>query len=336
MKKLLSLFLAFLLLFALVSCKKKTEEPAPEVTPVTLTLDSTKFAAPAALRTAVSENLVEYAVLPEPMVTIAASQNGNVKVAMDIGAVWQEYFGKNSLLQGCVVVRTAFLEEHPAEVAAFMQEYAASVNFVKENPHEAAQMIAENGIFEKAAVAEKAIPKCNLLFLSGAEMKTGLAEFFAEMPLDSLGGSLPGDDFYFLGNNGGTPDGAPAVRVATLNGTTGFGMAKLMNDKSAGTATLNYDFTVETEATNIVKGLINGSIDIGALPTNAAATVYNKTSGGVKVLAVNTGSVLYLVTTNGAENLKIADLNGKTLYCPAQNPAFILSALFKKAGVTVQ
>lgn len=124
------------------------------------------------------------------------------------------------------------------------------------------------------------------------------------------------------------------IKVSVLNGTTGFGMAKLMNDAADGKAALNYQFSVETDATLITAALIKGEIDIAALPTNAASTIYNKTEGGVQVLAINTLGVLYVVE-NGNTVSSLADLEGKTIYCPAQNPAFIFEAICKKAGVNV-
>ena len=126
------------------------------------------------------------------------------------------------------------------------------------------------------------------------------------------------------------------INLAVLNGTTGFGAAKLMTDAKGGNTTLNYRFTVESDATLITAGLINGSIDIAALPTNAAAAVYKKTDGGVKIAAVNTRGVLYLV--NNGEKVtvnSISDLEGKTVYCPAQNPAFIFEAICRESGVNV-
>ncbi len=124
------------------------------------------------------------------------------------------------------------------------------------------------------------------------------------------------------------------IKISVLNGTTGFGMAKLINDRAEGTADLNYKFSVETDASLVSGALIKGEIDIAALPTNAAANIYNKTDGKVKVLAINTLGVLYVVeNTNSISSL--SDLEGKTVYCPAQNPAFIFQSVCEKAGVNV-
>ncbi len=116
------------------------------------------------------------------------------------------------------------------------------------------------------------------------------------------------------------------INISVLNGTTGFGAAKMMDDSKNGKTELNYNISVDTDAANIQAGLINGTIDIAALPTNAAAALYAKTEGGVKIAAVNTLGVLYLMT-NGVEIKSIDDLAGKTVYAPAQNPSFILQAI---------
>ncbi len=122
------------------------------------------------------------------------------------------------------------------------------------------------------------------------------------------------------------------INISVLNGTTGFGAAKMMDDSKNGKSELNYNVTVDTDAANIQAGLINGSIDIAALPTNAAAALYAKTNGGVKIAAVNTLGVLYLMT-NGVEIDSIDDLAGKTVYAPAQNPSFILQAILNANGL---
>ena len=125
------------------------------------------------------------------------------------------------------------------------------------------------------------------------------------------------------------------INVMVLNGTTGFGMAKLITDAANNSTALNYNFSVEADASNVTAALINGSVDIAALPTNAASVVYNKTQGAVQVLALNTLGVLYLVTDGSVSVDSIDDLRGLTVYAPAQNPSFILSYLLESNGLTV-
>lgn len=125
------------------------------------------------------------------------------------------------------------------------------------------------------------------------------------------------------------------VRIMTLNGTTGFGMAQLISKAAKGEVALNYEISVETDASNVTAALISGNVDIAALPTNAASVVYNKTGGEVQVLALNTLGVLYLLSDGSETVTSLSDLEGKTVYAPAQNPSFIFSALCSAAGVNV-
>lgn len=128
------------------------------------------------------------------------------------------------------------------------------------------------------------------------------------------------------------PNTPEQINIATLNGTTGFGMAKLISDNKDNP---KYNISVESDASNINAALINGSLDIATLPTNAAANLYAKTNGKIKILAVNTLGVLYVVTNGNAEISSLSDLDGKTVYCPAQNPYFIIKGLCDKAGINV-
>ena len=135
--------------------------------------------------------------------------------------------------------------------------------------------------------------------------------------------------------NDGTNTSPEIINVYTLNGTTGFGMAKLMNDAKMGTTTEKYNFSVQTDASMVTSALLNGSADIAALPTNAAANIYNKSAGDVVVLAVNTLGCLYLLTNQNETVTSFEDLRGKTVYVPAQNPTFIFTYLCKQNGLEI-
>lgn len=260
-------------------------------------------------------------------------------VALDLTEEWDKVSPVGSLVQGCLVIRREFAEQHPVEVAKFLEEYKDSVNYLLENTAEAADMIAAQGVFAKAAVAKKAIPNCNITYLDGAEAKGAMSEFLnimIEAAPASIGGALPADDFYYdVGEDLPAVElnSELAINVTVLSGTTGFGMAPLMQKAADGEAALNYNFKVEADASNISAALIKGEIDIAALPTNAAATLYNKTSGKIQLLAINTRGVLYLLDNgNGIESF--ADLKGKTVYVPAQNPTFIFKYLCEQNGLT--
>ena len=164
-----------------------------------ITIDNT-YTAPADLNAALSSGAVDIAVLPEPMVTIAKNKNSSLKVALDLTAEWNKVAPEGSLMQGCVVVRKEFAAAHPNEVATFLSEYEASVNFVKESPASAGKMIEAREIFSSGAVAAKAIPNCNLCFISGEDMKPLLDEFYQilySVAPQSIGNSVPTADFYY-------------------------------------------------------------------------------------------------------------------------------------------
>ena len=167
---------------------------------VNVTIDNS-FAQPAELRTAVAAGEIELAVLPEPMVTMALAANENLSVALDLTEEWAK-LNSSQLVQGCLVVRREFASAHPAALAAFLDKYEASIAFLSEDTAAAAQMIADAGIFANAAVAEKAIPKCNLCFIEGTDMiapMEGFLEAMFSIAPASVGGAVPTDDFYYCG-----------------------------------------------------------------------------------------------------------------------------------------
>ena len=144
------------------------------------------------------------AVLPEPFVTTVLSKNENLRVALNLTEEWnklvQDKGGKGGLTQGCIVVRKDFAQANPDAVKAFMEDYQASVQYVNENVAEAAKLVEKRGIIASAALAEKAIPNCNIVCIQGQEMKDTLSGFLQvlyDANPKSVGGALPGDDFYY-------------------------------------------------------------------------------------------------------------------------------------------
>lgn len=126
----------------------------------------------------------------------------------------------------------------------------------------------------------------------------------------------------------------PEVRITTIAGPTGVGMAQLMAQNDAQKTANAYTFDVVDDPTKAVAAVSNGSTDIAAVPTNLAATLYKKTSGKVQILAVNTLGVLYMLD-NGAGIKTVADLKGKEIYSSGQgaNPEYVLRYILEKNGL---
>ncbi len=145
---------------------------------------------------------IETAMLPVPAATAAiAKSQGSVRDAIDLTSAWNDLDNGSQLIMSAVVARADFLAEHPQAVDAFLEEYEASVTYVKENPEEAGQLVADLGIAPSAAIAQKAIPQCNLVFLSGADMKpaiSGYYEVLYSIDPTAVGGKLPDDNIYYV------------------------------------------------------------------------------------------------------------------------------------------
>ena len=138
---------------------------------------------------------------PQPVATSILMQNENAKTLFDMTEEWDKIAGGDStLMMGCVIVRNEFLQANPGAVELFLQEYAASIEKARSDVEGTAVLCEQYGLIPKAALAQKAIPSCGLTFVTGAEMKTGLSGYLQVM-LDanpkSVGGALPGDDFYY-------------------------------------------------------------------------------------------------------------------------------------------
>lgn len=142
------------------------------------------------------------AMLPQPFVTTAQMKNDQIRVALDLTEEWdavQSGDDQSSMITGVAVVRSAFADENPAAVDAFLSHYAESVDFVNDNVSEAAQLVGSYDIVT-AEVAEKALPECNIVCITGADMKEQLSGYLAvlaDQNAEAVGGTLPGDDFYY-------------------------------------------------------------------------------------------------------------------------------------------
>lgn len=138
-------------------------------------------------------------LLPQPFVTAACMQNENLSVVLDINEEWERLNDGRGIVTGVTVVRKDFLKEHPEAVDTFLKEHEASAQFANDNVEETAEMVVERGIVEKAPIAAKAIPACNITCIKGEEMKealSGYLEILFKQNAEFIGGAMPGDDFY--------------------------------------------------------------------------------------------------------------------------------------------
>ena len=139
------------------------------------------------------------AVLPQPYVTAAGLQDETLRVALNLTEEWNKV-ADTQLITGVTVVRKEYAEEHPDVVAAFLTDYARSVEAANTDLDGTAALCEEQGVVAKAAIAKKALPNCNIVCLTGDELKAD-ASAYLQVLFDAdpaaVGGALPGDDFYW-------------------------------------------------------------------------------------------------------------------------------------------
>lgn len=142
-------------------------------------------------------------MLPQPFATSALAKVEGARIALDLTEVWDDTVaangGDSQLITGVAVARSVFASEHPVAVEELLDAYAASVDFVNDDPSAAAQLIEAADIVT-AQVAERAIPYCNIVCMTGAEMAgalTGYLQTLYDADPASVGGAMPGDDFCY-------------------------------------------------------------------------------------------------------------------------------------------
>lgn len=140
-------------------------------------------------------------MLPQPYATVAENKVEGLKTVIDVNEEWKRLDPESAVVTGVIVVRSDFAENHPNEVKAFLSDFEKSIGFVNSDAEKASGLVVKHGIFENAAVIKKAIPKCNLKYISGVEMKTPVLNYLGvlyEQNPKSVGGALPKDDFFLV------------------------------------------------------------------------------------------------------------------------------------------
>ncbi len=142
-------------------------------------------------------------LLPQPFATAAMAQNASLDIVLDLDQEWRKLAGgEGGIVTGVTLVRREFLEEHEEAVQAFLEEHALSVAAIKEDVETGAAFAVEAGIMGQEPVAQSAIPRCNIACVTGEEMKEALSAYLSVLwsfEPQLVGGTLPGEDFYFIG-----------------------------------------------------------------------------------------------------------------------------------------
>ncbi|MDD6196543.1 MAG: ABC transporter substrate-binding protein [[Clostridium] aminophilum] len=145
------------------------------------------------------ENGKGIAMLPQPFVTVAKTQISDLKTVFNMTEEWDKLGTDSRLITAGLFVRKDFAENHAKELADFLSEYQASTEYANANPADASKLVEKYGIV-KAPIAEKAIPECNIVTITGEDMKkaaSGFLNVLSELNPKAVGGKVPADDFYY-------------------------------------------------------------------------------------------------------------------------------------------
>lgn len=122
------------------------------------------------------------------------------------------------------------------------------------------------------------------------------------------------------------------VNFIVPNGSPAISIAKLVSefDEIDG---VKMDYEIVTGASTLGPSLISDSAQIAIMPTNVAATLYNK-GADIKLVSVNVHGNMYLLSTH--ENLTLEDLKGKVVYSIGQTgtPDIMFKYLLDDAGIS--
>ena len=146
--------------------------------------------------------MAEIAMLPEPFATTTVNRVDNLEYALDVTAEWDRISPEAGLVMTAVIARREVIENYPDAIQTFMQEYELSIRFTRQNVEEAAELAVAHDIIPAAPVARAAIPRSNIVFITGEQMKRyleGVLRVFYNQSPESVGGQMPDADFYFGG-----------------------------------------------------------------------------------------------------------------------------------------
>ncbi|MBR4910750.1 MAG: PhnD/SsuA/transferrin family substrate-binding protein [Clostridia bacterium] len=167
------------------------------------------FAEPNQLAAAILAGNADIAFVPEPVATTVLVKKDTLRRALIINDEWEKLtingangvqYENSKIVMGCIVALKSYVDENKTHVEEFLKEYKASIEYVNGNVEDAAALCENYGIIASAAVAAKAIPNCNIVYITGKEMKDSIDGYFNVLftaDPSSIGGAMPGDDFYY-------------------------------------------------------------------------------------------------------------------------------------------
>ncbi len=157
------------------------------------------------LSNAIAAGLSDLGVISEPLVSIVAEKNKNVKPLINFNSEWIKLFGENvPFAQTALLVHNEIAEKYPDAVDDYLKKLEKSIQWVNNNPGKAAELLVKHKIMPDSATAVHSIPRCNLKFSRAGEEMDGIQEYFKvfyNFNPSILGDKLPDEKFYYKKKN---------------------------------------------------------------------------------------------------------------------------------------
>lgn len=148
------------------------------------------------LATKAIKGKVDICVLPEPFASKVLYRNPDMREALDLTNEWNKVCDYN-LAMGCIIARTDFIKDNIKAIEQFLSDAEKSIRFMSSSS--GAQLLVENKEYEDIDIASRVVSGCNMVFLTGEEMRyIANANFNVLYDADpkSTGGSVPDDKLY--------------------------------------------------------------------------------------------------------------------------------------------
>ena len=158
---------------------------------------------PTEVLAALKQGKADIAMLPQPAATNAQKAVEGLRVALDLNEEWEKVEKNAALVTGVLVVNTKFAEENPDAVKILLSDYKKSCDMVSSDLVKTAQHLVDNkiGNITDIEIAKTAIPKCNIKYMDGEEMKaavSGYLDILYNSNPASVGGEKPADTLYYI------------------------------------------------------------------------------------------------------------------------------------------
>lgn len=143
---------------------------------------------------------IQYAVVPQPFVTIACNTDESICNAIDFQKEYTAITGDENYPLTVMVINKKFAEDKTEIMNSFLSLYKEAVQFTVDYPAEIGTLCQKYDLGLKAKIVEKSVPVSNYVFIPANQSKSEiekLLKLFIDNNPSSIGEVLPDEAFYY-------------------------------------------------------------------------------------------------------------------------------------------